>query len=139
MRLLVLAMACGLSACAQIDAPQGPVAPLSAEATAKVAFDVTEFVGQQIRPKDGPIAVSQPPGDTMLWPSLTGDLRTAGYTVTDAPARHRLRYAISTLSDGPFLHVTLDSVSIALLYRQDAAGNLAPAGPPTVTLIDEAE
>lgn len=110
------------------------VGPLSQEAAAQAAYDITGFVSHQIRPEDGAIAVTQPPGDTMLFPELTDNLRTAGYTVTEGTrmAKHHLRFSVSAMPDGTFLHATLDAASIAQLYHQDANQILRPSGPATI-------
>jgi hypothetical protein len=90
------------------------------------------FVGQQTRPSNGPIAVLHPPGDTVLWPLVADDLRTAGYTVTDGQAAHHLRFAVISLPDGTVLRARLDTVSLAQLYHAEPTGMLAPSGPATI-------
>lgn len=134
MRAVTLGLfCCGLSACATSGGFQSYVVPmLSPEAASQAAYDITAFVGQQITPAAGPIAVLQAPGDTALWPKLTDDLRAAGYTVADDHGRHHLRFAVAKLPDGTFLRVTLDQTSMAQLYRSDPAGGIEPSGPATI-------
>jgi hypothetical protein len=126
---------CALSACA---APrQSYVVPLSPEGAAQAAYDIAGFVSGQTRPDQGDIAIRKAPGDDLLWSDLTNTLHAGGYTITDGEARHSLRYAVSTLPDGTFLHATLDGTSIARLYRADPSGRLDPSGPETL-ITDEA-
>jgi hypothetical protein len=135
MRAIALAMFCGLTACV---APglKPYVTPLSPEAASQAAYDIAAFVGQQIKPSAGSIAVLQAPDD-FVWPKLTDDLRAAGYTVGGGIAKHHLRFAVSTLPDGTVLRATLDQTSMAQLYH--ATGDqIEPSGPATI-LSAEAE
>jgi hypothetical protein len=137
MRSLILAAVCGLSACAS-GGFKSYVTPMSSEATSRAAYDIAAFVGQQIQPSAGPIAVLQARDDTTLWPKLTDDLRAAGYTVEDVRAKHHLRFAVSTLPDGTILRATLDHTSMAQLYHSVGADQIEPSGPATI-LSTEAE
>lgn len=135
MRATAFVMVCGLSACA---APgfKPYVTPLSPEASSRAAYDIATFVGQQIKSSAGPIAVLQAPDDT-VWPLLTDDLRAAGYTISNGMAKHRLRFAVSTLSDGTIVRATLDQTSMAQLYHV-FDGQIEAASPATI-LSAEAE
>jgi hypothetical protein len=137
MRGIALAMICGLSACA---APgfKPYVTRLSPEASSQAAYDIAAFVGQQIKPSAGSIAVLQAPDDT-VWPKLTADLRAEGYTISDdAQVKHHLRFAVSNLPDGTVLRATLDMTSMAQLYHARGADEIEPSGPATI-LSTEAE
>jgi hypothetical protein len=135
MTRFVLIAVCGLSACA--PPRQSYVAPLSPEGAAQAAYDIAGFVGELMRPDQGGISIRKAPGDELLWSDLTNNLQAGGYTVTNGKARHRLRYAVSTLPDGTFLHATLDGTSIARLYHAGPSGRLEPSGPETL-ITDEA-
>ena len=136
MRYIAIASVCALSACA--SPRPSYVGTLSTEGAAQAAYDIAGFVGQQIKPDQGDIAIRKAPGDDLLWTDLTNNLNAGGYTVSDGKARHNLRYAVSTLPDGTFLHATLDRTSLARLYHVDPSGHLNPTGPETV-ITNEAE
>jgi hypothetical protein len=137
MRPLALAAICVVSACA--TSRPGYVAPVSPEGAAQAAYDIAAFVGRQTRPDQGDISIRTAPGDELLRADLTNNLHAGGYTVTDGQARHRLRYAVSTLPDGTFLHATLDGTSMARLYHGDPSGRLDPSGPETIITAEASE
>ena len=142
MNRFVLIAVCALPACAPSAGapPRASYAePMSPEGAAQAAYDIAGFVGRQMRPDQGGIAIRKAPGDDLLWSDLTNNLQAGGYTVTDVKARHRLRYAVSTLPDGTFLHATLDGTSIARLYHADPSGRLDPSGPETLITAEAAE
>jgi hypothetical protein len=131
MRPIVFAVASAVALAGCASTPTSSVStPLSDEASAVMASDITGFVGTETKPTRGPIVVEQAAGDSAIWVALVQDLQEAGYTVADS-ASHKLTYEVSVLSDGTVLRVTFDHASAARMYHA-IGGQLEPSGPFSV-------
>jgi hypothetical protein len=126
MRCVVLTMAVALAGCAS-PAPSYVAAPLSDEASAVMAVDITGFVGTETKPARGTIVVEQAEGDSAIWVALVQDLQQAGYTVADR-GPHKLTYEVSVLPEGTVLRATFDHATAARMYH-GIGGQLEPSGP----------
>jgi hypothetical protein len=120
-----------LAGCSALPASTMQQPGLSAEGGAAIAADITSFIGTEIRPANGPIALQMAGNDGLVGPVLAIDLQQVGYHLTDGPARHHLSYTVTSLSDGTVLRVMLDQITAGRLYRP-VAGRLDPAGPFSV-------
>jgi hypothetical protein len=135
MRVAVMAAlavaAAGVAGCAVSPTSYVSTSALSAEGSAVLASDIVGFVGTEIQPANGSIAVQVANDDARVGPALLQALQQTGYSLTTGPARHHLAYTVTTLPDGTVLRVTLDQITAGRLYHS-TAGYLDPAGPFSV-------
>lgn len=129
-RTLTLAPLLGLlaSGCALTAPTLTSAVPstLTAAEAAPIATAMADLTTQRVPASSGAVSIEAPPGDTVLTPALTSDLRTAGYTVApDGP--HHLAYQVSPLDADVLLRLDLDGARATRLFTHTPDG-LAPAG-----------
>lgn len=121
--LALLASGCALTDPALTSAV--PSTLMAAEA-APIAAAMVDLTTQRIPASSGALRIDAPPGDAVLTPVLTGDLRNAGYAVA-ADGPHRLAYQVSPLDSDVLVRLDLDGARATRLFTRTPEG-LSPAG-----------
>jgi hypothetical protein len=146
-RLLPLAVACAVSACA-VGPDTSYVASLSAPTDATViASAISSFMRTQLPAASTTLVLDPTPTEqasNTLTPVLADSLRQQGFAVAQeaAPAgSHTLRYWVTPLdTSGELVRLMIDGRKEASrFFVRNTAGNLQAGGPFTVAQMDAAQ
>lgn len=145
-RLLLLAAACTLSACA-VGADTSYVRSVSSPADAKaIAAGISSFMRTQFPAASTTIVLDPTPSEqasNALTPMLADSLRRQGFavSVSSAPAgSHTLRYWVTPMdASGELVRLMIDGRKEASqFFVRNTAGNLQTGGPFTVAQMEAA-